>query len=54
MCRAGARQERAAQLGRRSVKPAVEARIRALRAEGLGILKIGRNIGVGTSRCSGY
>jgi DNA invertase Pin-like site-specific DNA recombinase len=36
-------------LGRRPVKPAVEARIRALRAEGMGILKIGRTVGVGTS-----
>jgi DNA invertase Pin-like site-specific DNA recombinase len=32
-----------------SVKPAVEARIRELRAEGMGSLKIGRPIGVGTS-----
>ena len=30
-------------------KPAVEARIRALRADGMGILKIGRTVGVGTS-----
>jgi DNA invertase Pin-like site-specific DNA recombinase len=36
-------------LGRRPVKPAVEARIRELRAEGEGILKIGRTLGVGTS-----
>jgi DNA invertase Pin-like site-specific DNA recombinase len=36
-------------LGRRPVKPAVEARIRALRADGMGMLKIGRTIGVGTS-----
>jgi DNA invertase Pin-like site-specific DNA recombinase len=36
-------------LGRRPVKPAIEARIRALRAEGMGILKIGRTVGVGTS-----
>jgi DNA invertase Pin-like site-specific DNA recombinase len=36
-------------LGRRSVKPAVEERIRKLRAEGMGILKIGRTVGVGTS-----
>jgi DNA invertase Pin-like site-specific DNA recombinase len=36
-------------LGRRSVKPSVEARIRELRAGGMGILKIGRTIGVGTS-----
>ena len=36
-------------LGRRPVKPSVEARIRELKAEGLGILKIGRTVGVGTS-----
>src|SRR5271154_4538604 len=36
-------------LGRRPVKPAVEARIRQLRAKGNGILKIGRTLGVGTS-----
>src|SRR5713226_9246868 len=36
-------------LGRRSVKPSVEARIRELRAEGLGILKIGKTLRVGTS-----
>ena len=36
-------------LGRRRTKPAVERRIRELRAEGMGILKIGRTIGVGTS-----
>jgi DNA invertase Pin-like site-specific DNA recombinase len=36
-------------LGRRSVKPAIEARIRALKADGMGILKIGRTVGVGTS-----
>jgi DNA invertase Pin-like site-specific DNA recombinase len=36
-------------LGRRPVKPAVEARIRELKAEGMGILKIGRTLGVGTS-----
>jgi hypothetical protein len=35
--------------GAGSVKLAVEARIRALRAEGMGILQIGRTIGVGTS-----
>ena len=32
-----------------SVNPSVEARIRGLLAEGLGILKIGRTLGVGTS-----
>jgi DNA invertase Pin-like site-specific DNA recombinase len=36
-------------LGRRPVKPAIEARIRQLRAKGDGILKIGRTVGVGTS-----
>src|SRR6195256_2722220 len=36
-------------LGRRTVKPSVEARIRELRAGGMGILKIGRTVGVGTS-----
>jgi DNA invertase Pin-like site-specific DNA recombinase len=36
-------------LGRRPVKPAVEARIRQLRANGDGILKIGRKLGIGTS-----
>jgi DNA invertase Pin-like site-specific DNA recombinase len=37
------------EVGRRPVKAAVEARIRALKAEGIGILKIGRTLGVGTS-----
>ena len=36
-------------LGRRTVKPSVEARIRELRSTGVGILKIGRIVGVGTS-----
>ena len=36
-------------LGRRTVKPSIEVRIRALRSEGVGILKIGRTVGVGTS-----
>jgi DNA invertase Pin-like site-specific DNA recombinase len=36
-------------LGQRPVKPAVEGRIRELKAEGMGILKIGRTVGVGTS-----
>jgi DNA invertase Pin-like site-specific DNA recombinase len=36
-------------LGRRAVKPSVEARIRQLRAEGMGILKIGKTLRVGTS-----
>lgn len=36
-------------LGRRPVNPAIEGRIRALKAGGMGILKIGRTVGVGTS-----
>jgi DNA invertase Pin-like site-specific DNA recombinase len=36
-------------LGRRPVKEAVEARIRRLRGRGMGILKIGRTLGIGTS-----
>jgi DNA invertase Pin-like site-specific DNA recombinase len=36
-------------LGRRPVKPAVEARIRQLRDDGMGILKIGKKLGIGTS-----
>ena len=36
-------------LGRRKVKSSVEAAIKALRAEGNGILKIARTLGVGTS-----
>jgi DNA invertase Pin-like site-specific DNA recombinase len=36
-------------LGRRRVKPSVEARIVELRAEGHGILKIGKTLGIGTS-----
>src|ERR1700726_1758182 len=36
-------------LGRRRVKPSVEARILELRAKGDGILKIGKKIGIGTS-----
>jgi hypothetical protein len=31
------------------LKASVEARIRALRADGMGILKIGRTLGLGTS-----
>jgi len=38
------------ELGRRKVKPSVEARIRELRAKGDGILKKGRTLGIGTSR----
>ena len=36
-------------LGRRRVKAAVEERIHELRKGGMGILKIGRTLGVGTS-----
>jgi hypothetical protein len=36
-------------LGRCRVKPAVEARILELKANGDGILKIGRKLGIGTS-----
>jgi DNA invertase Pin-like site-specific DNA recombinase len=36
-------------LGRRRVKPSVEALILELRAKGDGILKIGKKLGVGTS-----
>src|SRR5262245_41524152 len=36
-------------LGRKPVKPAVEARIRALRAKGMGQLKIAKTLGIGTS-----
>ena len=36
-------------LGRRPVKPSIEARIRELKAGGMGILKIGRTVRVGTS-----
>lgn len=41
--------ERGIRLGRRPVKSSVEARIRGLRADGMGMLKIGRTLGVGTS-----
>jgi DNA invertase Pin-like site-specific DNA recombinase len=40
---------RGTKLGRRPVRPSVEARIRQLKGEGMGILKIGRTLGVGTS-----
>jgi DNA invertase Pin-like site-specific DNA recombinase len=36
-------------LGRRPVKPSVEASIRELKAGGMGLLKIGRTLGIGTS-----
>src|SRR6202171_2057175 len=36
-------------LGRRPVRPSVEARIRELRSDGMGLLKIGRTLGIGTS-----
>src|ERR1700723_1585421 len=41
--------ENGTKLGRRRVKPSVEATIRELRAKGDGILKIARTLGVGTS-----
>ena len=41
--------DKGVRLGRRPVKAATETRIRELRAEGMGILKIGRTLGVGTS-----
>jgi DNA invertase Pin-like site-specific DNA recombinase len=41
--------ERGVVLGRRRTAPAVEKRIRQLRAKGYGILKIGRELGIGTS-----
>jgi DNA invertase Pin-like site-specific DNA recombinase len=41
--------EKGTTLGRPQVKAKVEERIRELRAEGMGQLKIGRTIGVGTS-----
>jgi DNA invertase Pin-like site-specific DNA recombinase len=41
--------ERGVVLGRRPTAPAVERRIRQLRAKGDGILKIGRTLGIGTS-----
>jgi DNA invertase Pin-like site-specific DNA recombinase len=36
-------------LGRRRVKPSVEAQILVLRDRGHGILRIGRQLGIGTS-----
>src|SRR5882672_9040910 len=36
-------------LGRRRVKPSVEAQILELRAKGNGILRIGKELGIGTS-----
>jgi DNA invertase Pin-like site-specific DNA recombinase len=36
-------------LGRRQVKPAVEQRIHDLRKDGMGMVRIGRTLGVGTS-----
>jgi DNA invertase Pin-like site-specific DNA recombinase len=40
---------RGTKLGRRRVKPSVEARIVELRSGGDGILKIGKKLGIGTS-----
>lgn len=36
-------------LGRPKIKPAVEAKVRELRASGMGMLKIARELGIGTS-----
>jgi DNA invertase Pin-like site-specific DNA recombinase len=36
-------------LGRPTVAPAVEKRIRALKAGGMGMLRVGRTLGIGTS-----
>ncbi|MET4607652.1 DNA invertase Pin-like site-specific DNA recombinase [Bradyrhizobium sp. JR4.1] len=41
--------DKGVRLGRRPIKASTEERIRELRAEGMGILKIGRTLGVGTS-----
>jgi DNA invertase Pin-like site-specific DNA recombinase len=41
--------EKGTKLGRRPAKPSIEGRIRELKAEGMGMLKIGRTVGVGTS-----
>ena len=41
--------ERGTVLGRRRTRSAVEERIRALRAEGMGMVRIGKTLGVGTS-----
>ena len=41
--------ERGTVLGRRRTRSSVEERIRALRAEGMGMVKIGKTLGVGTS-----
>lgn len=41
--------DRGVKLGRRPVEASVEARIRELRGQGMGILKIGRTLRVGTS-----
>ena len=47
--RSGAREANGTKLGRRRVDPTVEARILELKADGDGILKIGRKLGIGTS-----
>jgi DNA invertase Pin-like site-specific DNA recombinase len=41
--------EKGTVLGRPSTAPAVEKRIRSLRAKGMGMLKIARTLGIGTS-----
>jgi DNA invertase Pin-like site-specific DNA recombinase len=45
----GRARQNGTKLGRRRIKPSVEATIRELRAKGDGILKIARALGVGTS-----
>ncbi|MGY8704595.1 recombinase family protein [Bradyrhizobium sp. 18BD] len=41
--------EQGTKLGRPPIKSSIESRIRELRTEGMGILKIGRTLGIGTS-----
>ena len=48
-CRVCAGQGEGNKAGTAQMRPSVEARIRELKAEGMGILKIGRTVGVGTS-----
>ena len=48
-CNASTGRSEGVTLGRREVKPSVEDRILSLRKGGMGMLKIGRTVGVGTS-----
>ena len=41
--------DKGVRLGRRPIGGSIEKRIRELRAKGMGILKIGRTLGIGTS-----